>query len=80
MEFRFRAHHATAATLSIRLKSGVTRFGGTIEVFYPADRQQNSYLYYSIVFINLLKIVGISVEIFHESTALLSRQNKGFWR
>ncbi|EPG4209039.1 MULTISPECIES: hypothetical protein [Klebsiella] len=59
MEFRFRAHHATAANIvnppEIR-RDAVC--GGTIEVFYPADRQQNSYLYYSIVFINLLENSG----------------------
>ncbi|WP_407251629.1 hypothetical protein [Klebsiella oxytoca] len=59
MEFRFRAHHATAENIvnlpEIRPDAVC---GGTIEVFYPADRQQNCYLYYSIVFINLLKKSG----------------------
>jgi hypothetical protein len=58
-KFRFRAHHATAKNIvnppEIR-RDAVSR--ATIEVFHPAERQQNYSLYYSIVFINLLKING----------------------
>ncbi|EOV8179511.1 hypothetical protein ACOIQQ_003979 [Raoultella planticola] len=58
-KFRFRAHHATAKNIvnppEIR-QDAVSR--ATIEVFHPAELEQNYSLYYSIVFINLLKKNG----------------------
>ncbi|WP_142501576.1 hypothetical protein [Klebsiella sp. 2680] len=59
MEFRLRAHHATAANIVNPAKIRCDAvYGHTIEVFYPANEQLNGYLYYSIVFINLLKKEG----------------------
>ncbi|WP_219990190.1 hypothetical protein, partial [Klebsiella pneumoniae] len=55
-KFRFRAHHATAVNIvnPPEFRPDAV-FRATIEVFYPAERQRNYSLYYSIVFINLLE-------------------------